>query len=349
MSRKLPCSILLLLWILSGAAYGEVGPLHGTVAHTAIEDGCWTFTTDQGETYELPGNSPSDLLQNGKRAVITGVVRGDLITTCQLGTPLEVSSFSMEDSCDRDGDGFPADNLTCGGKDCDDSDPGVHPGALEICGDGVDSDCNGTDSEKAASPVEPAVPCVSPDQASIRFLTEDNREEELELEAQRPGVKARISDAMVLDSREILPELPDDLDYQSGFLAFEAELPEGVDRITVRLSIPDSVHSPKLIKIMQDHIIREGEPGLEEVNYDPVNGSVRFVLKDNGPGDEDTRRGIVFDPIAIADERPARQTDSQGGGGCALGNPSSQTDLFPLLLPVLTLVIVRLRRLVPTS
>jgi hypothetical protein len=38
---------------------------------------------------------------------------------------------------DRDGDGY----LWC--DECDDGNPGVHPGAKEICGNGVDDDCNG--------------------------------------------------------------------------------------------------------------------------------------------------------------------------------------------------------------
>ena len=39
---------------------------------------------------------------------------------------------------DRDGDGFPAG---FGGRDCDDGDPSVHPGANDPPGDGIDSDC----------------------------------------------------------------------------------------------------------------------------------------------------------------------------------------------------------------
>jgi len=43
--------------------------------------------------------------------------------------------------CDQDRDG--AEALRCGGADCDDQNAGVHPGARELCGDGLDNDCDG--------------------------------------------------------------------------------------------------------------------------------------------------------------------------------------------------------------
>ena len=39
---------------------------------------------------------------------------------------------------DADADGYPAD------IDCDDADPAVNPGAVEVCGNGVDDNCDET-------------------------------------------------------------------------------------------------------------------------------------------------------------------------------------------------------------
>ncbi len=52
----------------------------------------------------------------------------------QLDAPLDGGCI------DVDGDGYPS--TQCGGTDCDDSDPSIHPGAEEIC-NGVDDNCNG--------------------------------------------------------------------------------------------------------------------------------------------------------------------------------------------------------------
>lgn len=48
---------------------------------------------------------------------------------------------SCPECTDSDGDGFYAQG-GCGITDCDETNPGINPGALESCGDGVDNDCD---------------------------------------------------------------------------------------------------------------------------------------------------------------------------------------------------------------
>jgi len=48
-----------------------------------------------------------------------------------------------EPCTDDDGDGYAIEGGICGPVDCDDSDSLVNPGAVEICDDGIDNDCDG--------------------------------------------------------------------------------------------------------------------------------------------------------------------------------------------------------------
>ncbi|MBW1808304.1 MAG: hypothetical protein JRJ87_08935 [Deltaproteobacteria bacterium] len=69
---------------------------------------------------------------------------------------LDIICTECTDCVDGDGDGYWAINAsTCPcGSDCNDSDPDRNPGAIEICGDGIDQDCDGAD-------VNPCPDCAS--------------------------------------------------------------------------------------------------------------------------------------------------------------------------------------------
>jgi hypothetical protein len=65
-----------------------------------------------------------------------------LYHTDNTGTPGLANEVCVAPT-DLDGDGY--DSIADGGTDCDDSDAGINPGASEICGDGIDQDCDGSD------------------------------------------------------------------------------------------------------------------------------------------------------------------------------------------------------------
>lgn len=53
---------------------------------------------------------------------------------------------------DADGDGFALEGGECGALDCNDANTAVHPGAVELCGDAIDNNCDGrVDEECTAS------------------------------------------------------------------------------------------------------------------------------------------------------------------------------------------------------
>jgi hypothetical protein len=70
-------------------ASGEI-TVTGTVERVDLEGGCNVLKTPT-ETYEIKGGDPS-ILKAGAKVTVIGKVRADLMTICQVGPVLEVSS-----------------------------------------------------------------------------------------------------------------------------------------------------------------------------------------------------------------------------------------------------------------
>ena len=92
---------------------------------------------------------------DGKRPGIAGGDCNDHNPNAAPGLP-EIASNYIDDNCnglaDENTDGTPnttetmdmdGDGYSVAQGDCDDTDPTVHPGAVEICNDGKDNDCDG--------------------------------------------------------------------------------------------------------------------------------------------------------------------------------------------------------------
>ncbi len=117
--------------ICSGLATSDPIELYDSDGVTLIDS--FSFPGD-------PGNGVSiDRVDTGIGDVESNWAASDCGTGSSPGVDNDTCTGSTTDA---DGDGY--DAIADGGTDCDDTDASVHPGAVEVCDNGVDDDCDGT-------------------------------------------------------------------------------------------------------------------------------------------------------------------------------------------------------------
>jgi hypothetical protein len=125
-----------------------------------VDDGCPGCTDNDGDGYgvgagcgpllDRDSNDNDPTIHPGAEELCDGIDNN--------GNGSTDENCPGVDCVDKDGDGWPV-GPDCGPiQDCDDNDATIHPGAPEVCGDGVDQNCNGTPDDGC-----PGVDCVDKD------------------------------------------------------------------------------------------------------------------------------------------------------------------------------------------
>jgi len=115
------------LFAYVGSAIGALVTCNDDAAVTTYTSTV-TFPTTPGMLYVIQAGS---FCNDDAPRCNNSVVGGDLYIAARLG-PRQTN--------DQDGDSVP------GGADCNDDDVRIHPGALDVAGDGIDQDCDGRDA-----------------------------------------------------------------------------------------------------------------------------------------------------------------------------------------------------------
>jgi len=143
--------------VISGVYYFSASNIQSQKVYFYIKDaagGCnmngWSCITSSFGSYVNPEALPFSLIAGNTYYIMSdnsdiGATSADISLTCASGCELYA---------DKDGDGygdpndvayscFPVLGYIPDNSDCDDGNENVHPGAIEICGNSIDDDCNG--------------------------------------------------------------------------------------------------------------------------------------------------------------------------------------------------------------
>ena len=123
-------------------------------------DGCKVYSCQNGErvwannsslsdAVKCPpdycnGTSHVDITDSGSTTCVDGELKPHLCIV-EGQTPDYPGCRSPPVCTDGDKDGYSAEGGLCSTQDCNDADKSIHPDAIEVRGDGIDQDCNGSD------------------------------------------------------------------------------------------------------------------------------------------------------------------------------------------------------------
>ncbi len=106
------------------------------------------------------------------------------------GYGVATGTLTKQPCTDVDGDGYYAE-IGCGtAVDCDNTDAFVYPGAIEICDDGIDQNCDGHDETRIDAPTAPrglAANAVSYRKILLRWTDKSSDEDGFKIERKKRG------------------------------------------------------------------------------------------------------------------------------------------------------------------
>lgn len=106
----------------------------------------WNFGANATPATSSAQNPTVTFSTTGQRTVSLTVTDSQGVpdaTPATVSVTVNAPAPVLQGCRDNDRDGYSPDGGACGPRDCNDSNAAVNPGAREVCGDGLDNDCDG--------------------------------------------------------------------------------------------------------------------------------------------------------------------------------------------------------------